>query len=91
MCAAKLLIGRNRPIQLFKNAIISQIIPIFQEESWNQQCKVYSDDINGKLDRSELDPLKEWLLSRLDALNDKLMTQNQAPVDWVDNAAGIRR
>jgi len=40
----------------------------------------------------ELDPLKEWLLSRLNTLNDKLKKENQAPVEWVDDdAAGIRR
>jgi len=39
-----------------------------------------------------LDPLKEWLLSKLNALNDKLKKHNQAPVEWVDDdAAGIRR
>ena len=66
--------------------------PIFQEETWKQQCEVDSNDIDGKLDRSELDPLKEWLLSKLNALNDKLKKQNQAPVEWVDDdAAGIRR
>ena len=62
------------------------------EDAWNQQCKVFSDDIEGKLDRLELDPLKEWLMSRLKALNDKLKKQNQAPVEWTDDdAAGIRR
>jgi hypothetical protein len=59
------------------DAIISQIIPIFQEEAWNQQCKVFSDDIDGKLDHLGFNPLKEWLLRRLKALNDKLKKQNQ--------------
>jgi hypothetical protein len=38
MCDAKLLISQNCPIYLFKmsrDSIISQIIPIFQEEAWN--------------------------------------------------------
>jgi len=40
----------------------------------------------------ELEPLKEWLLSKLNALNNKLKKQNQAPVEWADDdAAGIRR
>jgi Na+/phosphate symporter len=62
------------------DAIISQIIPIFQEEAWNQQCKIFSDDIARKLDHLELKPLKEWLLRRLKALNDKLKKQNQGHV-----------
>lgn len=65
---------------------------LFQEEAWNHQCKRFADDIEGKLDRLELDPLKEWLESRLRALNEKLKKQNQAPVEWTeDDAAGIRR
>ena len=48
------------------------------------KCQIFSDDINEKLDREELEPLKE-------ALN-KLKKENQAPVEWVDyDAAGIRR
>jgi hypothetical protein len=43
-----------------------------QDEAWNQRCKVFSDDIDRKLDRLEFKPLKEWLLRRLKALNDKL-------------------
>ena len=64
--------------------MISQIIPIFQEDNWNEQCQIFSDNNNEKLDREELEPLKE-------ALN-KLKEENQAPVEWVDyDAAGIRR
>jgi hypothetical protein len=48
-----------------RDSIISQLIPIFQEEAWNQQCKVFSDDIDRKLDRLEFKPLKEWLLFNL--------------------------
>jgi len=57
------------------DAIISQIIPIFQDEAWNQKCKVLSDDIDRKLDHLELKPLKEWLLRRLESLNDELPTE----------------
>ena len=63
-----------------RDAIISQIIPIFKDEAWNQQCKVFSDDIDRKLDRLEFKPLKKWLLRRLKALNDKLKKQNQGHV-----------
>ena len=75
-----------------RDAIISQIIPIFQDEAWNQQCKIFSDDIDRKLDRLELKSLKEsllsrlkslleeWLLRRLKALSDQLNEQNQAHV-----------
>jgi uncharacterized membrane protein YgcG len=66
--------------------MISQIIPIFQEDNWNEQCQIFSDNINEKLDREELEPLKE-------ALGDKLQKENQASVKWVDDddAAEIRR
>jgi uncharacterized membrane protein YgcG len=66
--------------------MISQIIPIFQEDNWNEQCQIFSDNINEKLDREELEPLKE-------ALGDKLQKENQASVEWVDDddAAEIRR
>ena len=37
--------------------MISQIIPIFQEDN----CQIFSDNINEKLDREELEPLKEAL------------------------------
>ena len=57
------------------DAIISQIIPIFQDEAWNQKCKVLSDDIDRKLDHLELKPLKEWLLRRLESLIDELPTE----------------
>jgi hypothetical protein len=56
------------PIQLFK--MISQIIPIFQEDNWNEQCQIFSDNNNEKLDREELEPRKE-------ALDDKLKKENQ--------------
>ena len=66
--------------------MISQIIPIFQEDNWNEQCQIFSDNINEKLDREELEPLKK-------ALGDKLQKENQASVEWVDDddAAEIRR
>jgi hypothetical protein len=53
--------------------MISQIIPIFQEDNWNEQCQIFSDNINEKLDREELEPLKE-------ALGDKLKKENQADI-----------
>jgi hypothetical protein len=34
-----------------RDAIISQIISIFQDKAWNQLCKVFGDDIDRKLDR----------------------------------------
>ena len=52
----------------------------FQEEAWNQQCKVFSDDIEGKLDHLGFNHLKKWLLRRLKALNDKIKKQNQGHV-----------
>jgi len=51
-----------------------------------------TEDIDGKLDRLELDPLKEWMEARLKALNDKLKKYQQTQPDFTeDDAAGIRK
>ena len=80
MCDARLVEIVQYSYLKCQRCIISQIIPIFQEEAWNQQCKVFSDDIDRKLDHLGFNPLKEWLLRRLKALNDKLKKQNQGHV-----------
>ncbi|KAK3090824.1 hypothetical protein FSP39_014944 [Pinctada imbricata] len=75
------------------NKMIKEILDKLagNEESWKNTIKKFAEDIDGKLDRLELDPLKEWLESRLKALNDKLRKQ-QAQVEWTeDDAAGIRK
>ena len=62
-----------------------------QDEDWKEAYSKLTEDIDGKLDRLELDPLKEWLESRLKALNEKLK-KYQANMDWSeDDAAGIRK
>ena len=80
MCDARLVEIVQYSYLKCQRCIISQIIPIFQEEAWNHQCKVFSDDIDRKLDHLGFNPLKEWLLRRLKALNDKLKKQNQGHV-----------
>jgi hypothetical protein len=47
----------------------------YKNKFGNQRCKVFSDDIDRKLDRLELKSLKKWLLRRLKALNDQLNEQ----------------
>jgi len=50
------------------------------------------EDLDGKLDRLELNPLKEWMEARLKALNDKLKKYQQNNVEYSeDDAAGIRK
>lgn len=62
-----------------------------QEDNFNTTCHQLNEDIDGKLDRLELDPLKEWLESRLKNLNDKLK-RTQVSTEWgEDDAAGIRK
>jgi len=53
---------------------------MFQDEAWNQRCKIFSDDIEKKLDRLELKSIKKWLLRRLKALSDQLNEQSQGHV-----------
>lgn len=50
------------------------------------------EDLDGKLDRLELNPLKEWMEARLKALNDKLKKYQQTSTEYTeDDAAGIRK
>ncbi|WAQ96893.1 QRIC2-like protein [Mya arenaria] len=61
------------------------------DEDWKKSYAQLAEDIDGKLDRLELDPLKEWMEARLKALNDKLKKYQQN-TDWSeDDAAGIRK
>lgn len=67
------------------------IFALPQDEDWKKAYSKLTEDIDGKLDRLELDPLKEWLEARLKALNDKLK-KYQTNMDWSeDDAAGIRK
>ncbi|KAL4240996.1 Glutamine-rich protein 2 [Mactra antiquata] len=61
------------------------------DEDWKNAYSKLTEELDGKLDRLELDPLKEWLEARLKALNDKLK-KYQTRVDFSeDDAAGIRK
>lgn len=61
------------------------------DEEWKKAYGKLTEDIDGKLDRLELDPLKEWLEGKLKALNDKIK-KYQTSVEWTeDDAAGIRK
>ena len=68
-------------VEIVQYAIISQIIPTFQEEDLDQQYKVLRDDIDQKLDRIE------WLQGGLKVLDDELKKENQSPVELIDDAA----
>lgn len=75
------------------NKMIKEILEKLSgyEDNFNTTCCKLNEDIDGKLDRLELDPLKEWLESRLKALNDKLK-RTQVSTEWgEDDAAGIRK
>ncbi|XP_033741921.1 glutamine-rich protein 2-like isoform X5 [Pecten maximus] len=75
------------------NKMIKEILDKLSgyEDNFNTTCHKLNEDIDGKLDRLELDPLKEWLESRLKALNDKLK-RTQVSTEWgEDDAAGIRK
>ncbi|KAK3593627.1 hypothetical protein CHS0354_025520 [Potamilus streckersoni] len=61
------------------------------ESDWKQNFNKLMSDIDGKLDRLELDPLKEWLEAQLKSLNEKIK-RYQNTVEWgEDDAAGIRK
>ncbi|KAL5018549.1 hypothetical protein ScPMuIL_004271 [Solemya velum] len=75
------------------NKLIKEILDKFsgQEEEFKEALGRITEDVDGKLDRLELDPLKEWLDNRLKVLNDKLKKQ-QLTSEWSeDDAAGIRK
>lgn len=75
------------------NKMIKEILDKLasNEEDWKSAYGKLAEDVDGKLDRLELDPLKEWLENRLKALNEKLK-KYQAQMDWgEDDAAGIRK
>ncbi|XP_053385599.1 myosin-3-like isoform X3 [Mercenaria mercenaria] len=61
------------------------------DEDWKKAYSKLTEDIDGKLDRLELDPLKEWLEARLKALNDKLKKYQTNTEFSEDDAAGIRK
>lgn len=74
------------------NKMIKEILDKLagHDEDWKTAYSKLTEDIDGKLDRLELDPLKEWLEARLKALNDKLKKYQK--MDWGDDdAAGIRK
>ncbi|XP_046359386.2 glutamine-rich protein 2-like isoform X5 [Haliotis rufescens] len=74
------------------NKIIKEILDKLDgnESSWKDAVAQLADELEGKLDRLELDPLKEWLESRLKALNKKIMAN--AGNEWLDDdAAGLRK
>lgn len=61
------------------------------DADWKTAYSKLTEDIDGKLDRLELDPLKEWLEARLKALNDKLKKYQSNQEYSEDDAAGIRK
>ncbi|XP_067671286.1 glutamine-rich protein 2-like [Haliotis asinina] len=74
------------------NKIIKEILDKLDghESSWKDAYAQLANDVEGKLDRLEIDPLKDWLESRLRALNKKIMAN--AGNEWSeDDAAGLRK
>ncbi|XP_013414944.1 uncharacterized protein C16orf96 homolog isoform X2 [Lingula anatina] len=66
------------------------------EEAWKKAHGTLSDDVEGKLDRMELDALKDYIDAKLKALNKKMnATQAHDMVSQFgisdDDAAGIRK
>ncbi|XP_041362926.1 glutamine-rich protein 2-like [Gigantopelta aegis] len=73
------------------NRIIQEILDKLSgnEDSWKDALKALENDIDGKMDRMELDSLKNWLERRLKALNKKI---EQSSGGWTDDdAAGLRK
>ncbi|XP_055955147.1 glutamine-rich protein 2-like [Patella vulgata] len=59
------------------------------ESSMNNLFHQLTEDVDGKLDRLEMDPLKGWVESRLKELNQKIAKSQPG---WSDNdAAGLRK
>ncbi|XP_074647627.1 uncharacterized protein LOC141903415 isoform X2 [Tubulanus polymorphus] len=60
------------------------------DEEWKQAIAELSKEIDNKIDRLELDALKDYLESRLKALNNKIKGMNMTDMND-DDAAGIRK
>ncbi|KAK6168854.1 hypothetical protein SNE40_020026 [Patella caerulea] len=59
------------------------------ESSMNNLLHQLTEDVDGKLDRLEMDPLKGWMESRLKELNQKIAKSQPGWSD--DDAAGLRK
>ncbi|KAK7506515.1 hypothetical protein BaRGS_00001990 [Batillaria attramentaria] len=59
------------------------------DAEWKSMLAKLANDLDGKLDRLELTPLKEWLEAKLKALSKKIQ---DGQLNWTeDEAAGLRR
>ncbi|CAH1793456.1 unnamed protein product [Owenia fusiformis] len=73
------------------NRMINEILEKLNgNEGWKEALGQLQNDLDGKLDRLELDPLREWLESRLKALAGKIK-QHSTWSDAEDEAAGLRK
>ncbi|XP_078692850.1 uncharacterized protein LOC144922706 isoform X13 [Branchiostoma floridae x Branchiostoma belcheri] len=63
-----------------------------QDGQWQDALKNLSDDLDGKLDRLELDPFKEYIQGQLNKLNRKMakVTEIEQQKE-LDEAAGFRK
>ena len=60
-----------------------------QSDEWKNMLAKLTQDLDGKLDRLELNPLKEWLEKKLKALSKKIQ---EGSLRWSDDeAAGLKR
>ncbi|XP_070187537.1 uncharacterized protein [Littorina saxatilis] len=58
-------------------------------DEWKNMLAKLTNDLDGKLDRLELNPLKEWLEKKLKALSKKI---KEGSLQWTDDeAAGLKK
>ncbi|XP_078611004.1 uncharacterized protein LOC144881672 isoform X4 [Branchiostoma floridae x Branchiostoma japonicum] len=63
-----------------------------QDGQWQDALKNLSDDLDGKLDRLELDPFKEYIQGQLNKLNRKMAKVSEIEQQKeLDEAAGFRK
>ncbi|XP_025078845.1 glutamine-rich protein 2-like isoform X2 [Pomacea canaliculata] len=73
------------------NKMIKEILDQIagNQGEWKDTFTKLTNDVDGKLDRMELTPLKDWLERKLRILNKKI---EQGKLEWNDDtAAGLRR
>ena len=62
-----------------------------QDEEWKKLFSQLSEDLDGKLDRSEFGPIRSELEKQLRALAKRLADMNKDYQNFDDDAAGIRK
>lgn len=70
-----------------KTTILNQL----QEEAWKKAQGKLEEDIDGKIDRTELDRLKAYLDRKIKELNNKMKQNGGMFNPFCEDAAGLKK